>query len=260
MKIQKMQKAELSLLADAMLGEKWFINYKELELLYEVFFDDFFVLYKDEKPIGFISALRYTDTFAMISNFIILKEFRSLGFGQKLFSFALEHLKNHQTALDADLDNKQLYLDNGFIPYFESVYYNFQITKEFKDSEPVKKTLVKEDFLYFQDKDKSTKLSYYLYAIANESSTKYRVIYKKNKISSYGLCISYKDGYKLVVASTKHEEALRIISSLLSEFNVGTVIYMEVTKLEEVLLDIVRVLKMKKYSKKIKMYNKVLES
>lgn len=248
MKIQQLQKNEFSSLINALELEGWYVEITYIECLFKNFTKDFFVVYYENKIIGFISAIRYSDNFGFISNFVVLKQFRSLGFGKKLFCHALEHLKDCQIALESEIKDENIYVKYDFKSYYDTLYYSFKIKN--KNIFPTK--------LEIKNHIDKNQIPIYLDCVVLDKKTITKAIYHDKKLSSYGLCTPYVDGYKVFISSKNDEEAMVIFFALIQSFKLFTVIYIEVTKLDKALIKIVELLDMKIYSKKRRMYNKLL--
>ncbi len=94
--------------------------------------------------------------------------------------------------------------------------------------------------------------------MAKHQGIRFCAIYTDSDVSSYGLSLKYKDGYKVTIMSKSYEELKDIFFSLISVYDVSTRVYIEVTALEALIKKIVDELKMKEYSRKSRMYNKLL--
>lgn len=250
--IRQLNKDELPLLINALEKESWHVEITHINCLYANFFKGFFVAYDDDIIVGFISAIKYSGNFGLISNFVVLKEFRSCGFGKKLFNHALSYLDGCQIVIESSIEDEYIYVKKGFKSYYDTTCYRFKITKQSDSTNnfDIKNTLEKKEI--------SDEYSIYLNCVATDKETIVRAIYNDNNLSSYGLCTQHGDGYKVVISSKDKDEALAIFFSLIKKFELSTKIYMEVTKLDTTLINIVNLFKMKEYSRKRKMYNKVL--
>lgn len=107
--------------------EGWYIEENYLKSLYKEFQDDFFIAFHDNTPVGFISAIKYSDELGLISNFIILKKFRSLGYGKILFKYALAQLGNRQITLECTKEQESLYKKYNFKAYYDCIHYVYTI-------------------------------------------------------------------------------------------------------------------------------------
>ena len=252
MKIQRLQKNELSLLFKYALLEGWDVEEAHIVALYKTYPDDFFIAYKGKTLLGFIVAIKHGSDFGFISSFLVLQEFRSLGFGKKIFNFALQHLNNFQIALDSVVDKTKFYEDFGFKCYFDLSTYCFEMGSVTLPSSSIETVEIDETILLLINDN-------YLNNIINDSKINAKAIKTIDKISSYAFTFAYKDGYKIHIESNDINEAITLFFRLTDEFDKGTRVYLQASKLSPLLLALVQTLKMSEVSKFIRMYNKILD-
>ena len=252
MQIRALYKDELELLFFYSKQEGWDTEELHTTALFSAHPNDFFITYKGKKLLGFILAIQHSQKFGFISNFIILKEFRGLGYGQKLFTHALQHLQGCQIALDSVANKQQLYKKFGFTPYFDVIVYKFVTGSVTLPSSEIQTI----DF----DKKLSLKnqTSYMINMLLNKNIA-YKAIKKENKISSFALSFAYKDGYKIHIDSDDINEAITLFFALSDTYEQGTPIYLQASKQTPLLLTMVQLLNMHEYNKFVRMYNKILD-
>ncbi len=260
MKITKLQKKEFPQLLNALYLQGWYLENVHLESLYKEFKENFFCIHIDKKPIAFILAIKYTQRFGLISNFVVLKKFRKHGFGAKLFKYALQHLEGCQILLECEKDKEAFYKNYGFSTYYDSVYYFYEKKEnhDFTSNKTIKSVINTKLLNKYNTKLLSQNFANYLENIIKHKDTKLRVIYQGSTISDYGLSTKYLDGYKLAIASQNYEEVKELFFSLINKYPLKTKIYIEITDLEQPLVKLCQFLKMKEFSRKSKMYNKIL--
>ncbi|MBL4730376.1 MAG: GNAT family N-acetyltransferase [Sulfurimonas sp.] len=262
LEIKQLNNSQFSSLLDALRREDWYIEKVALESLFDIFSDDFFIAYKNNSIVGFIVALRYTEKFGFISNFVILKKFRSKGYGKILFEHALAHLNTRQIALDVDKKQENFYKKYDFKTYYINSYYKHFIKIRIKDS-TFKQTgitdkLQKKDIQAYTEKIISKKYAHYIQKVLDDKNTLFRALYKNKTLLAYAFCTQYKDGYKCIVSASTYEEVSILYFHLCNAIKLNTHIYIEVTSLESNVLKLVDLLKMKEVSQRKRMYNKIL--
>ena len=251
MQIKTLQEDELPLLFHNTNTEGWDNEALHTTALFHAHTNDFFIAYKEKKLIGFIIAIKYSDKFGFISSFLVLKEFRGLGYGKEIFTFAVKHLECCQIALDSVVGKESLYKQYGFKTYFTVNTYKFSngsVTLPHTDFKVV-------DFdkkLSLKNKDN------YMKEMILSKSTNYRAIKHKKVISSFAMSFRYVDGYKLHIESENINEALTLFFTLVNIHKDGTAIYLQASPLSPMLEAIVELLKMKEHSRFTRMYNFVL--
>jgi len=229
-------------------NEGWIVEELYLQFLYNEFQSDFFIASIKNEVVGFISAIKKKQNLGVISNFIIIKKFRSLGYGKKLFLYALQHLSNRQITLECSMQQESFYTAFNFTTYYESVSYLYTVENNFPENKNVSSYFDKEKLSLAKD------ISF----IRENKNTLFRAIYKKNSLSAYGLCTPYYNGYKILISAVLEEEVIAIFLSLLSTLKIGTKIYMQTTPLELSKLSAVKVLNMQEFSRVGVMYNKII--
>jgi len=127
MMIRVLKKDELALLYSYSQKEGWDTEEIHTNSLYAAHPNDFFIAYENEELIGFILAVKHNNKFGLISNLLVLKEFRRRGYGKTLLEFGVEYLENRQIALDSIKGKEAFYETIGFRAYFDTITYKFLI-------------------------------------------------------------------------------------------------------------------------------------
>lgn len=251
MKVKILKKNELRLLFFYIKFEGWSIDELHMKALHATHPNDFFIAFKGDELIGFILAIKESDKFGFISTFLVLKEFRSLGFGKIIFRHALQHLAGCQIALDSVIGYEKFYKAFGFKTYFETYTYKYIIvglkieSSDIKISNFNKKTSL-------QNKNK-----YQKYILKSKNVT-YKETKQKGHIVSFSYMYKYIDGYKIVIESNNINEALALFLTLTQGLENKIPVYLEVSKVSPLLLEITKNLNMKIDSKFTRMYNKII--
>ena len=248
MQIRTLHTNELHLLFHFSRLEGWDTESIHSQTLFHLHPHDFFIAIKQKQVIGFIIALKYSSTFGFISNLLILKEFRGLGHGQELLSYALKHLKGCQIGLDSIVEKETIYQKFGFKSYFDLITYKF-FTGSVMLSKSDLKVIDFDEIFSLKEKD-----SYMKEMISNKNIS-YKSIKKENQETSFAFSFSYIDGYKIHIESKDINEALTLFFALANLHNEGTVIYLQSSLLTPMIQAIVELLKMQVHTKYVRMYN-----
>ena len=231
--------------------EKWDVEEVHIKSLFITHTKDFFIAYHKESLVGFIIALRESEKFGMISSFLILKEFRGLGFGKQLFIHALHHLQKRQIALDSIESQQDFYNKFAFQSYFDVTTYKF-----------IKGTLLHSTSNYtiepFATTTSLQHQSDYMQLMISSFKDSYLCIKEREKITSFGFLYRFRDGYKIYIHSENIDEAITLFFELTQSFKERTPVYLQTSKLEPLQYNMVKRLKMRETSKFIRMYNKIL--
>lgn len=249
MRIQNLQEQELSLFFHNAKLENWDIEELHIHALLQTHPNDFFIFYEDAKLIGYCVALKESEEFGFISSVLVPEEFRSLGYGKKIFTFALEHLGKRQIALDSVLGQESFYEKFGFSCYFDVNLYKF-ITGSGRVHTEFPSTLTNAQSL------STRQYSPYLQKLLANKDVIYRVM--DEDATSFAFSFGFKDGYKVTINTEDINEVAILFFSLVQDYPLGTAIYMQTTKLSPLLEAFVKDLQMTRVSHLTRMYNKIL--
>ena len=245
MQIRILKKEELELLFLYSSQEGWNNEVELTTALQQTNPDDFFIAHLNGELLGFIVALKHSQELGFISSFLVLQEFRSLGYGKKLFSFALKHLGSRQIGLDSFHDKQDFYKRAGFKPYYEITLYKFTTgmvtlpTEKIKTIKSVKNLHNKNEYIRIMLLDK-------------------RVSYEEINDKTFAFMFKYKDGYKINIESEDINDAIMLFFALTNKLALGTSIYIQTTPLLPLLEALIELLNMSKESKLVRMYNKII--
>ncbi|SFV66852.1 GCN5-related N-acetyltransferase [hydrothermal vent metagenome] len=251
MQIQKLQEKDLTLFYSHAKEEQWDIEDIHIPTLLKTNPKDFFIFYENKKLLGYVVALKESEQFGFISSLLVLKEFRSLGYGKKILTVALKHLQNRQIALDSVLGQETFYEKFSFKRYFDVSYFKF-IVGSVALSQPKYDTIDFDAKLSLDGQSEYTKL------LLQNKNIHYKAIKSNNTISAFAFSFTYKDGYKITLNAEDINEAISLFFALTNNYKKNTNIYIQVTRLSPILEAITEALQMSEVSKMTRMYNKVL--
>ena len=260
LKIRVLQNNEFNYFLDACTYEGWDIDLTHTKCLFENYPEHFFIAYSDDNIVGYVLAIKESDEFGIVSNLLVLKEYRLQGYAKEILEFALKHLGNRQIAIDSVKGVEGLYEKFGFKSYYESSVFHFLTGKIKLPSSHINVSDVSlKDLLDYDKKHNSLKKHSYTSCLFNAEDTSYKAVYNNSDISSYALRLKYKDGYKIVISSNEINEAVTLFFSFLDGILDSTHIYMQIPETDKLQLALAELLEMTKLSSTTKMYNKVLK-
>ena len=251
--IRNLTLAELPLLYKYTQKEGWDNEEIHSNALFKTHPNDFFIAYKNKQLIGFILAVKYSDDFGFISDFLVLQQFRSCGYGEKIFAYAMKHLKGCQVSLNSVHAHSKLYKKHNFLYYFDVIVYKFytgSVTLEV----PLHKAIDFDGKLSLKNQDD------YMKEMFKDDKILYKAIKNQDKVSSFAFTFAHKDGYSMYLDSQDIDEALSLFFILIEKLPPNTNIYMQADKLSPVQEVVAERLKMSVDSKMYRMYNKMLPS
>ncbi|NOQ32010.1 MAG: GNAT family N-acetyltransferase [Helicobacteraceae bacterium] len=234
---------QLPLLFQYAALENWIVEEEHLKCQFKNYAEDFFVAYLNSDIVGFVIALKQSENFGFISTLLVLKEFRSCGFGAKLLDHALKYLDGFQIALNSTQSSEKLYQRVGFKTYFQLTTYQYTVTRK----------IVKKSSLNSNSNYQISKTNNYLTCLVKNRSINYRSI--NHNSSAFAFSSIYADGYKITLNTQNLDELFTLFNDLTKEFSIGTKIYIETMPLNSTLLELVNQLNMSFYSEFNRMYN-----
>ncbi len=75
----------------------------------------FLIGFLGDKPVGAISAVAYGDSYGFMGFYIVLPEFRGMGYGMKLWNAAINYLDERVIGLDGVVAQQANYRKSGFV-------------------------------------------------------------------------------------------------------------------------------------------------
>lgn len=256
MNIRTMAEEELVYLFDWADSEGWQSEPIHIDCLYARQPDSFLGAYLDGRIIGMVMAVKQGSALGVISNFFILGEFRGLGYGKLLFGDALDFLEGRRIILDSVPDKQMMYERRGFKRAYRVGCYRFEagsVTLSRRPMEVVTRIDLQQ-IVAFDAKAAGYDRSGYLRCMLDDDHITFRAIEKRGRLSSYGLCFAYDDGYKILLSSSNDiNEAVAIFFALIEGVTPKTPIYLNASVAEEMILAIIELLKMRQVSETVRM-------
>jgi len=215
--------------------EGWNPGRYDLKAYYALDNSGFLMLTLDDMPIGVILALQYSTNFAFLGILIVKPEYRSLGYGAKLWCEALKKLKNCPSiGLYAVPQQVGRYESDGFIIQHKNDRFEF-IKKEQAHVASHGPTTIKS--INF-DKLNSCDMDYWGFPRGKfyEELLRYNdvhayAIYDENekKLYGYGLIRPCLDGYRIgPLYCEDFQSAITLTQVLLSKVPNGSKIFFDV--------------------------------
>jgi GNAT superfamily N-acetyltransferase len=122
--IRKMRLADLETAVDWAADEGWNPGLSDAKVFYGVDPEGYFIGELDGAPIASVSAVTYASGVAFAGFFMVLPEYRGLGYGRRMAAHALEHLGSRIVGLDGVVAQQENYKSAGFSYAYPS--YRFE--------------------------------------------------------------------------------------------------------------------------------------
>lgn len=119
--IRRMTEAELARALEWAAAEGWNPVLHDARSFYAADPDGFLLGELDGRPVGSVSAVRYSSRFGFIGFYIVAPKFRGRGFGLKLWRAALDRLGDRISGLDGVLAQQDNYRRSGFRLAFRNI-------------------------------------------------------------------------------------------------------------------------------------------
>lgn len=124
--IRSMRREEVEWAVDLAASEGWNPGLHDAECFYEADQGGFFIGEVDGAPVACISAVSYPEGFGFIGLYIVAPERRGQGFGQRIWSHALDALDamtGRLVGLDSVLAQQENYKKSGFHTAYRNVRF-----------------------------------------------------------------------------------------------------------------------------------------
>jgi hypothetical protein len=149
--------------------------------------------------IATISAVKYSQTFGFMGFYIVKAEYRSLGYGLKLWNAALARLGNRLIGLDGVFAQQENYRKSGFALAYTNVRYQ-GVSQTFSKPDQAIVHLSEIPLAQLAEFDRqhfSEQRSTFLKCWINQPGTVGLAIAENNQLSGYGVIRPCREGYKI---------------------------------------------------------------
>ena len=103
--------------------EGWNPGLDDAQSYYTADPNGFFIGYLDGKPIGCLSAVKYSPTFGFMGFYIVVPEYRGQGYGIQLWQHGIDYLQGCTIGLDGVVEQQSNYQRSGFELAFRNRRY-----------------------------------------------------------------------------------------------------------------------------------------
>lgn len=138
--IRNMKEEELQMVMGWAAKENWNPGKYDYKSYYSMDERGYLLLLVDDKPVGSISVVRYSETFSFMGLFIVLPEYRSKGLGKQLWEAALKYLESSNTiGLYAVPQQVSRYKNSGFKEYYSNNRWGRKLSEGKENTSTLKK-------------------------------------------------------------------------------------------------------------------------
>ena len=254
--INPLKQTELPLLISAANKEGWRSEpLSMMSCFFEPHQNGFFGAYIDAKLVGMVLAVKQGEKMGFISNFLVLKSYRSRGFGKALFEHAMGYLSGRVVMLDSVVDKLDMYIGAGFFKDVETHTFVFNVgtVTLALSHEHLSSYIDAKRFLAYDKSLATFERSSYMKCLLENDDVLFMNIDDGEKVHGYGLRFAYGDGVKVVLVSSDINDAMSLFFALVQTLEMHTPVYIDANEKEPMLQAITELLKMKRISSTVKM-------
>ena len=234
--IQTMKQEQVSFAIKLAANEGWNPGLHDADAFYNTNPNGFLVGILDGRPIGCIVAASYKASsgalpFGFIGCYIVVPEYRGLGYGIQLWRQAIETLSNHTIGLDGVVEQQANYRKSGFKFAYRNIRFMSvaqPISSNTTDVVPIQSvpfaTLCLYDQTYFPGQRRE-----FLRGWTNMPDSQAVAAVKGDEITGYGVIRKCLVGYKIGPLFANSAESAEAIFTTLSAYaEAGSPIYLDV--------------------------------
>ena len=124
--IRTMRREELDFAIELAAKEGWNPGLNDASAFYTADPNGFLIGLLNDKPIGCISAVAYSNKFGFLGFYIVLPEFRGKGYGLKIWNAGMNKLNGLNIALDGVIAQQENYKKSGFKFAYSNIRYQWK--------------------------------------------------------------------------------------------------------------------------------------
>ncbi len=241
--IKTMTRKEIDLAVDWAAAEGWNPGLEDAECFYRTDPEGFLVGLVGEEPVACISVVRYGESFGFLGFYIVKPEYRGLGLGLEIWMAGLQRLEGRIVGLDGVVAQQENYRKSGFSLAYRNIRYmgvSVQSRENLRDAVPLASIpfdeLAAYDREFFPDDRKS-----FLQCWTSRETSRAFGIRQNGKLAGYGLIRPCRSGFKIgpLFADTP-ELAETLFSALESSVPEGSLIFLDIPKVNPAALELVQ--------------------
>jgi GNAT superfamily N-acetyltransferase len=234
--IQTMIQEQVNFAIELAANEGWNPGLHDASCFYNTDPRGFLIGLLDGRPIGCIGAVSYKATpgglpFGFIGCYIVIPEYRGLGYGIQLWRQAISKLSNHNIGLDGVVAQQANYQKSGFHYAYRNIRFMSVARPSSSDAAGVVaiQAVPFEDICVYDQKYFPAQRREFLHGWINMPDSKAVAYVEGNKITGYGMIRKCLVGYKIgPLFADRAEIAETLFSSLSSYAEPGSPIYLDV--------------------------------
>ena len=255
-KVRNMELAEIEIANYLAYKEGWNPGLNDGIAFYNTDTNGYFIAEINNRVVGCISAVKYSEDFGFIGFFIVENEYRNSPAGTKLALTALNYLKNCNIGIDGVINRVANYTNIGFkLAYknirFEGIGNNYPISEKVFNSNIVNF----DEILEYDSKCFPTKRTKFLPLWLNMLNA-HSYVYYDNGVKGFGVIRPCKKGYKIGPLFADNLEIADQIYQALASNATDDIVYLDIPEANIKSSELVKKYEMKQVFETARMYNK----
>ncbi len=254
-KVRRMELAEVEIASYLAYKEGWNPGLNDGLVFYNTDETGYFIAEIDNRVVGCISAVKYSDEFGFIGFYIVDSDYRKSPAGTMLALNALQYLKGCNIGMDGVLSRVQNYTNIGFKLAYKNMRFE-GIGNNYKISDKIVHTNVIEfdEILAYDAQCFPVKREKFLKGWLNILNS-YSFAYYDNELKGYGVIRPCRKGFKIGPIFADNLTIADEIYRALASKAVDEIIYLDITEANPISLDLINKYDMKKVFETARMYN-----
>lgn len=245
-KIRTATREELDILVEWAAKEGWNPGLHDADIFWNTDPGGFYVGLLDNEPISCISAVKYGSELCFMGFYIVKPEYRSKGYGLKIWNEALKHSPVRSMGLDGVFAQQDNYKKSGFIFSHRNLRMESIAVKKDYDKNVLKieskdfnKVNIFDKFHFGFDRKK------FLEGWLNmPESTSYKYE-DESGLKGYGTVRKCRKGYKIGPLFASNYDVAHELFKALASFAVGELLYLDTPEINKDAMKLASVYQMK---------------
>ncbi|WP_438464103.1 GNAT family N-acetyltransferase [Marinomonas sp. PE14-40] len=236
LQIRKMTQEELCLALSWAALEGWNPGLHDAQTYFPADPNGFLLAELDGKPIGCISAIKYSSDFAFIGFYLVKPEYRGQGYGMQLWQAAMSYSSGCNIGLDGVAAQQENYQKSGFELAYANVRFQGEVGLVNSDKlSNLKGSLVPFDTLMLSSLFTYEKAFFpadrtaFIQAWVEQNDANVLAYIDEGKVQGYGVIRQCQTGYKIAPLFADSAEIARsLITALTANLPKGSEFFLDV--------------------------------
>jgi ribosomal protein S18 acetylase RimI-like enzyme len=255
--IRTMTRHEVDMVVDWAAEEGWNPGLHDAACFHAADTEGFLVGLLGNEPVAAISVVKYGTSFGFLGLYIVRPEYRSMGYGLRIWNAGLERLEGRTIGLDGVVAQQENYMKSGFTLAYRNIRYEGTgggAIPSHSGIVPLSEIpfgeLLAYDRLFFPD-DRHAFLTCWI----NQLGSTALGIMENKRLSGYGVVRNCRSGCKIgPLFADSAELAEELFCALKASCPDGSSLFLDIPEVNPQALELVRRHKMKVVFETARMY------